>query len=274
MQTFVRLAFTTCLMGCSYACMQTANNSFYGVRGFEDDVLDSGVVGDGYEDYYDGGSPNDAEKPDEIGEDETAIGVPAVPTGPRPGPDESSEEQPDEIEDEAPPSEEGEEQEPPDEGNGEEEVPEDDQTPPEDETPAPPEVWLPMEIQVLEIVNQRRSEGATCGGQSMPPAPPVDFDDNLRMAAFLHSKDMADNNYFSHTGLDGSSPGQRMARQGASAYGGENIAAGQGSPSSVMSSWMQSPGHCSNLMNARWTKLGVGYATGGSYGHYWTQNFN
>ena len=49
---------------------------------------------------------------------------------------------------------------------------------------------------------------------------------------------------------------------------GENIAAGQGSPSAVMYSWMNSPGHRANILNASFTKIGVGYV---SSGNYWTQ---
>ena len=53
----------------------------------------------------------------------------------------------------------------------------------------------------------------------------------------------------------------------------ENIAAGQRTPQDVVTSWMNSSGHRANILNCNLTEIGVGYATGGSYGRYWTQNF-
>ncbi|HEY8664738.1 MAG TPA: CAP domain-containing protein [Propionibacteriaceae bacterium] len=41
----------------------------------------------------------------------------------------------------------------------------------------------------------------------------------------------------------------------------------------VMASWMNSAGHRANILNCALTELGVGYATGGTYGSYWTQDF-
>lgn len=56
-------------------------------------------------------------------------------------------------------------------------------------------------------------------------------------------------------------------------YAGENIAAGQQTPQDVMNSWMNSPGHRSNILNPNYTTIGVGFAKGGAYGTYWTQQF-
>jgi uncharacterized protein YkwD len=36
---------------------------------------------------------------------------------------------------------------------------------------------------------------------------------------------------------------------------------------------MDSSGHRANILNCAFRALGVGHATGGSYGHYWTQDF-
>lgn len=54
---------------------------------------------------------------------------------------------------------------------------------------------------------------------------------------------------------------------------GENIAAGQSTPETVVNSWMNSPGHRANILNAGFTTIGVGHVTGGGYGHYWVQMF-
>lgn len=56
--------------------------------------------------------------------------------------------------------------------------------------------------------------------------------------------------------------------------GGENVAAGQTSPESVMRSWMNSSGHRNNILSSSFTHLGVGYVKcSKGYGHYWTQIF-
>ena len=51
--------------------------------------------------------------------------------------------------------------------------------------------------------------------------------------------------------------------------------AGQATPESVVSGWLQSPGHCANIMNPALRELGVGYAYNGNstYRHYWVQDF-
>lgn len=54
---------------------------------------------------------------------------------------------------------------------------------------------------------------------------------------------------------------------------GENIAAGQQDAAAVMYSWMSSSGHRANILDKRYTGLGVGYATGTCYRTYWVQIF-
>ena len=86
---------------------------------------------------------------------------------------------------------------------------------------------------------------------------------------------MANQNYFDHTSKDGRNPGQRMSAAGYSwsAYG-ENIAAGQTSAASVMAGWMESPGHCSNIMNKNFRDVAVACVVNSSstYKRYWTMN--
>ena len=59
------------------------------------------------------------------------------------------------------------------------------------------------------------------------------------------------------------------------AGGGENIAAGYGSPGDVVAAWMSSEGHRANILNSSYTQVGVGYAycSGSTYGSYWTLQF-
>jgi uncharacterized protein YkwD len=135
--------------------------------------------------------------------------------------------------------------------------------------------WANLEQEILTIVNQRRAEGANCGSQgSFGPTGPLTMNPSLRCASRNHSKDMAVNNFFSHTNLQGQSPFQRMQLAGYSySAAGENIAAGNSTAAATMQQWMNSDGHCANIMNPNFTELGVGYYPGGGYGHYWTQKF-
>jgi len=134
--------------------------------------------------------------------------------------------------------------------------------------------WTALEDEILEIVNQRRTEGASCGGEQFAATDPLVMDEALRCAARLHSKDMAEQDYFSHNSLDGRSPWERIAAAGFEmSAGGENIAAGHQTAGGTMEGWMDSPGHCSNIMSADFDFIGVGYYPGGDYGHMWTQTF-
>ena len=133
-----------------------------------------------------------------------------------------------------------------------------------------------FEADALRIVNQQRAAGASCGARgSFAPAAALMLNARLGTAAYGHSRDMADNNYFSHDSLDGRSMVQRINATGyAWSTVGENIAAGYGSVQSVVSGWMASDGHCANLMNPRFTEFGLACARNDAsrYRTYWTQN--
>ena len=124
------------------------------------------------------------------------------------------------------------------------------------------------------IVNRYRAEGANCGGQEMPPAGPLSMDPNLQCAARVHTMDMAERDFFDHDNPDGDGPDDRMEAAGYDGRGwGENIAAGNSTAEETMEQWMDSPGHCRNIMNDGYTLIGVGYYPGGEYDHLWTQTF-
>ena len=137
--------------------------------------------------------------------------------------------------------------------------------------------WSSLESQVLTLVNQKRAAGAACPGQTNKAAPALTLDTRLRCAARKQSKDLAVHNQFSHDGSDGSTPWQRMASAGYTSFStaAENIAAGQSTAQSVVDTWMNSSGHCVNIMNPALKQIGVGYykLAGSQYTHYWTQDF-
>ncbi|WP_439589885.1 CAP domain-containing protein [Hydrogenophaga sp.] len=126
---------------------------------------------------------------------------------------------------------------------------------------------------LMQQINAARSTGRTCGSTAMPAVAPLAWNNRLFSAAARHSGDMATNNYFSHTGLNGSTPAQRIAAEGyAWSWAGENIAAGQQTITSVMNGWLASPGHCANIMRAEYRDVGVSCVqqSGSTYGKYWT----
>jgi len=136
--------------------------------------------------------------------------------------------------------------------------------------------WAQLEEDILTLVNQERAKGANCGSEGMfGPAGPLTMEPHLRCAARMHSKDMDDRNFFSHTNPDGEGPGQRIdkAQYGNYSTWGENIAAGSPNAAGTMNQWMGSDGHCANIMNPDFEHIGVGYHPGGQYGHLWTQVF-
>ncbi|CAO5256744.1 CAP domain-containing protein [Frankia sp. AgKG'84/4] len=117
---------------------------------------------------------------------------------------------------------------------------------------------------VAKTNEQRRAAGC----------PALSIDPVLTAVAQAHSADMALAAYFSHDSPDGRGPFDRITAAGfAFSAAAENIAAGQSDPSAVLQAWMNSPGHRANIVNCGLTRIGVGVATGGPYGTYWTQDF-
>lgn len=120
-----------------------------------------------------------------------------------------------------------------------------------------------VEVEVVDRINDERA------GVGLPP---LDLDVRLVAAARYHSQDMSDNRFFSHTGSDGSPFSQRILDEGYPSPGGETIGAGQRTPASIVQGWMNSPGHRAILLGS-YRHVGVGHATGGIYGNYWTADF-
>jgi len=132
-----------------------------------------------------------------------------------------------------------------------------------------------VRARVVELVNAARSRGRKCGRERFPAAPSLNVSRDLNDAAADHARDMARKKYFEHRGRDGSQPKDRVLRAGyESRLTGENIALGPESAEEVVAGWLDSPGHCANIMDARFQDIGVGVATGRGRGQiYWVQNF-
>jgi uncharacterized protein YkwD len=129
---------------------------------------------------------------------------------------------------------------------------------------------------MLTRVNNERQQARTCGSSLYAATSPLAWHCSLEAAAQIHSTDMADNNFFSHTGSDGSNAGQRISATGYSWRAwGENIAAGYATVESVVTGWLDSPGHCGNIMNPIVTEMGAASTSNSSadFQIYWTQVF-
>jgi uncharacterized protein YkwD len=111
-----------------------------------------------------------------------------------------------------------------------------------------------QERKVLDYTNQIREQQG-CG--------PLRLDSALVEAAGKHASDMVRRHYMNHTNPDGQDPGDRIAAAGYRGSGwGENIAAGYDSAEKVVQAWMRSDGHRKNILNCRYTTIGIGYDAG------------
>jgi uncharacterized protein YkwD len=131
--------------------------------------------------------------------------------------------------------------------------------------PPPPGCGNDVEREELALTNAaRRSAGL---GDLV-------CDERLTLAARLHSQDMCDQGYFSHTSLDGRTFADRIRAQGATyRTAGENIARGQRTPDDVHEAWMNSEGHRANILNGSFGRIGIGWVACPGSGPYWTQDF-
>jgi uncharacterized protein YkwD len=136
------------------------------------------------------------------------------------------------------------------------------------EPPPAPTPTVSAELQlVLDLVNAERVPRGLV---------PLQFSDELNEAALAHTQRQASDGAIYHQDpQDGSSPGDRLSRTGYEfSTWGENVAAGYPTPAAVMRGWMNSEGHCKNILNPAFTEIGVGFVTGGErYDQFWTQVF-
>ena len=129
---------------------------------------------------------------------------------------------------------------------------------------------------VLELVNTARSKSRRCGMRRYDAAPPVRLDPILAHIAAVHSRDMAGHSRMSHTGSDGTTVAERATAAGYPwRVVAENVAAGQTTAEEVVETWLESSGHCANLMNPAVREMGVAAAfdKASAAGTYWTQVF-
>jgi uncharacterized protein YkwD len=126
-----------------------------------------------------------------------------------------------------------------------------------------------IERQTFELINKKR--------EALGLSPLV-WSDELAELARLHSQDMADKNYFSHRGSDGTMVDDRADKIGIVNWSaiGENIAFLRGyddAAAFAVERWMESPAHKQNLLDKRWKETGMGVAILPDGTYYFTQVF-
>lgn len=122
--------------------------------------------------------------------------------------------------------------------------------------------------EVLTLVNEIRAEVGVA---------PLTLDTTMCQAATMRAVEMNYSGLFSHTRPDGRDCFSVFGTYNISyGWAGENIAAGYGSPASVVTGWKNSPGHYANMINENFTKLGVGLSNEPTdyYTYYWVQLFS
>ncbi|NBI05298.1 hypothetical protein D3Z33_00325 [Senegalia massiliensis] len=122
-----------------------------------------------------------------------------------------------------------------------------------------------FELEVIKLVNvERQKIGLVNLIESK----------SLTNVARYKSKDMITYNYFSHQSPTYGSPFNMLKKFGITyKHAGENLAAGQRTPESVVNSWINSPSHKKNILNKNFTKIGIGYIKDNNGYPFWTQMF-
>jgi len=117
---------------------------------------------------------------------------------------------------------------------------------------------------MVDTINQERAAAGVS---------PVKVDLRLASVGRAKANDLKVNNYFAHTSPTYGSPWAMMQQVGLTVkWAGENIS-GNKSVSGSMAALMLSPGHRANILDPRFTHVGVGIAYGSAYGNLYVQEF-
>jgi len=147
-------------------------------------------------------------------------------------------------------------------------VPPDDNTVQEGEGEEGDGSFATLEQRVFTLVNKERKRRKLVE---------LKIDEKLRVVARSHSLDMAANNYFSHTNLDGLSPFDRLDAAGVKwKIAGENLAYNSNSEDPALTaytSWINSPEHYENMLTKDYTMTGIGVGLGENGIYFFTQVF-
>lgn len=128
--------------------------------------------------------------------------------------------------------------------------------------PPPPQLTAEEQMarEVLAVLNDYRA----ARGLS-----PLTWNDRIAEASSAFAVELAARDTLTHTGLDGSSPGDRLRAAGFDASDwAENVGMGYRSAQEIVDAWAASPGHVANLRaDMRYAGIGVDTAADGAL--YW-----
>ncbi len=115
------------------------------------------------------------------------------------------------------------------------------------------------EQRIYDLTNQARRNSGMCGSNWYLAVSELRWNDQLTDAARKHAQDMRDNNYFSHTSKDSRSPWTRIKNAGYNCGSATENIAMNGNVDNTVTSWLNSPGHCANIMSGN-KQIGISMA--------------
>lgn len=127
----------------------------------------------------------------------------------------------------------------------------------------------PVEKTAFNLINQKRADLGL---------KPLTWNNELASVARLHSRNMAEFDFFAHRGIDGKMVSDRADDLGVGKWGsiGENIAFNRGFQDPVAKAvelWLNSTSHRNNLLDANWKDSAIGVAITDDGSYYFTQVF-
>lgn len=130
------------------------------------------------------------------------------------------------------------------------------------------------EQETLEALNRARQSGGHCAETSFGPSAPLVIDHRLSRVVDQYVHLQAGRSLTGHTGPDGSTPASRTSAQDVPwTLLGENLAYGTSTPEETVAALLKSPGHCRNILNPEFTRVGLAWAIGGQWGLTWGELF-
>jgi uncharacterized protein YkwD len=110
---------------------------------------------------------------------------------------------------------------------------------------------------VVALMNAYRAEASL---------PPLHIDTSLTVAATARMQEMADGEWWAHESPEGKLPFAYIPIEYDYAFAAENLAAGFDTAPLLVQSWMESPGHRSNIMGVQYADCGVAILEGSTKG--------
>ena len=116
----------------------------------------------------------------------------------------------------------------------------------------------------FSLVNQKRTDAGVNA---------LTWDSGLAKVAEARAMDLAKTGTFSHTTPNLGTPAQTMAKYGYSYSSLAENLAGNSTNTGAVNAWMNSSGHRTNMLNAKYKKTGIGVVTSPKYGKIYCQIF-